>query len=128
MRLTDRVMIFARMDPLKVYQAADALLLPSAREGFSLVCAEAMSVGVPVLRTRTAGTAQLIQEGVTGRSVAIDRDAFIAGAIEFLGDREPLQRMGSAASQHVLDHFSLDRQVDQTRQLYARLVGASHTA
>lgn len=119
--LTDRVTLLPRQDPLTLYQAADALLLPSAREGFSLVCAEAMSVGVPVLRTRTAGTAQLIREGITGRSVPIDRDAFLDAALDFLRDVDRLRQMGRAAAEHVRAHFSFDRQIEQTLELYARL-------
>ncbi|HEV2295332.1 MAG TPA: glycosyltransferase family 4 protein [Tepidisphaeraceae bacterium] len=120
-RLGDRVKLLPRQDPLRVYEAASALLLPSAREGFSLVCAEAMSVGVPVLRTRTAGTAQLIREGVTGGSVPVEHGAFIDGAIAFLSDPDSLQRMGQAAAEHVRAHFLLDQQVERTLALYARL-------
>ena len=36
-----------------IYRAADAILLPSIREGFSFVCAEAMATGVPALCMRT---------------------------------------------------------------------------
>lgn len=127
-QLHDRVTLLPRQDPLTLYQAADALLLPSVREGFSLVCAEAMSVGVPVFRTRTAGTAQLIREGFTGRSVSIDRESFIAGAIEFLADRDSLRRMGSEAAKHVRESFTFERQVDQTLDLYARLTDARRRA
>ncbi len=126
--LRDRVILLPRQEPLALYQAADALLLPSAREGFSLVCAEAMSVGVAVFRTRTAGTAQLIREGITGRSVPIDRESFIAGAIEFLADRDGLRRMGSDAAKHVRESFTFERQVDQTLDLYARLTDARRRA
>ncbi|MBV8781047.1 MAG: glycosyltransferase family 4 protein, partial [Phycisphaerae bacterium] len=66
--LNGRVKMIGYRDPLLIYQAADALLLPSSREGFALACAEAMSVGVPVLRTRTSGTAAMIIEGETGQS------------------------------------------------------------
>jgi glycosyltransferase involved in cell wall biosynthesis len=125
MGLTERVRLLPRQDPLPIYQASDALLLPSIREGFSLVCAEAMSVGVPVLRTRTAGTAQLIREGVTGRSVPIDHDAFVSAAIEFLRDRESLQRMGLAAAEHVRANFRFADQVDRTLDLYRRLTTLS---
>ena len=123
--LGDRVHILSRGDPLPLYQAADALLLPSEREGFSLACAEALSVGIPVLRTRTAGTAQLIREGVTGRSVPVDHDEFIARATEFLGDTDALRRMGRAAAEHVRANFRFDVQVDQTLRLYARLASAN---
>ncbi len=119
--LGDRVILLGHCNPLTAYQAADALLLPSAREGFSLVCAEAMSVGVPVLRTRTSGTRELIIEDVTGRSVPINRDQFIAEAIDFLSDLPALRRLGAAASEHVRKHFTFDLQLARTIDLYRGL-------
>ncbi len=123
--LSDRVTLLGQRDPLPIYQAADALLLPSAREGFSLVCAEAMSVGVPVLRTRTAGTEELILENQTGRSVPIDHNAFVAGAIEFLCDPAALRRMGAAAANHIRANFTFDRQLRDTIALYYSLAQKS---
>jgi glycosyltransferase involved in cell wall biosynthesis len=119
--LGDRVMLLGHCNPLTAYQAADALLLPSAREGFSLVCAEAMSVGVPVLRTRTSGTRELIIEDVTGRSVPINRDQFIAEAVDFLSDLPALRKMGAAASEHVRTNFTFDLQLARTIDLYRSL-------
>lgn len=126
--LQGRVSLLSSRDPLRVYQAIDALLLPSGREGFSLVCAEAMSVGVPVLRTRTSGAGELIVENVTGRSVDIDHDAFIAAAMEFLRDGEALDRMGIAAAGHIRGHFKFDHQVRRTIELYRRLSGQTAPA
>lgn len=119
-----RMVIFGHQDPRPFYHAADALLLPSLREGFSLVCAEAMASGVPCLRTRTSGCSELIEEGVTGRSVPIDRDAFVAAAVEFLGDLDALRRMGDAARRRIVEHFTFDRQVERTLELYRRLVAS----
>ena len=124
--LADRVRLLGHLDdPLPAYQAADALLLPSLREGFSLVTAEAMSVGIPVLRTRTSGTEELIREGQTGISVPIDHDAFIAGCVEFLADRAHLAALGRHAADHVRSHFTFDRQLQQTLDLYRRLIAPS---
>jgi glycosyltransferase involved in cell wall biosynthesis len=119
--LQERVISLGERDPLPVYQAADAMLLPSRREGFSLATAEAMSVGVPVLRTRTAGAAELIVEGVSGRSVPIEHDAFVKGAVEFLRDGEALARMSRSAAQHVRENYTFDRQLQATLRLYAAL-------
>jgi glycosyltransferase involved in cell wall biosynthesis len=81
-----------------------------------------MAVGLPVLRTRTAGTAEFIIENVTGRSVAIDHDAFLDAAVEFLSlPTSELRRMGAAASEHVRARYSFDRQLEQTLALYRRL-------
>ena len=120
-KLDQRVRILATQDPLPIYQAIDALLLPSQREGFSLVCAEAMSVGVPVLRTRTSGTEEMIVEGTTGRSVAIEHDAFIDEAIAFVSDRSALLRVGLAAARHVRNQLLFTEQVSRTINLYEDL-------
>jgi glycosyltransferase involved in cell wall biosynthesis len=123
--LGDRVLLLGHRDPLHIYYAADAFLLPSAREGFSLVCAEAMSTGIPVLRTNTAGTGELIVENATGKSVPIDRKAFIAGAMDFLSDPVALKRMGRLAAYHVKEHFTFDRQLHDTLDLYRALIRLS---
>ncbi|MCE9589198.1 MAG: glycosyltransferase family 4 protein [Planctomycetes bacterium] len=119
--LAQRVRLLGHQDPLPVYQAADAVLLPSAREGFSLVCTEGMCVGRPVLRTQTSGTSEHIIESVTGHSVPIDRTAFLDAATVFLSDRAALERMGGAASEHVRQNLTFDRQFDDTLALYRRL-------
>ncbi len=119
--LEARVTVLGYVDPLPVYQACDCLMLPSLREGFSYVGVEAMSVGRPMFRTRTAGTAEMIVEGVTGRSVTIGHDAFVAGALEFVDNRAALEGMGHAAAEHVRQHLTLSRQIDETVALYHRL-------
>jgi glycosyltransferase involved in cell wall biosynthesis len=117
-----RVTLLPYGDPLAVYQAADLLLLPSAREGFSLVCAEAMSVGTPVLRTETAGAAEQIVEGQTGWTTPVDRVAFVSAAVRVLGDRAALAAAGAAAAQHVRDHLRYDQQFERTEALYRQLM------
>lgn len=120
--LQDRVVLLGQRDPRPIYHAADALLLASAREGFSLVCAEAMATGIPVLRTRTAGTSELVIENATGRSVPISHDAFLSTAIEFLSDRQNLRRMGQLAAAHVAQHFTFEQQLHDTIDLYRSLI------
>jgi glycosyltransferase involved in cell wall biosynthesis len=117
-----RIQMLGHREPLPVLQAADALLLPSLREGFSYACAEAMCAGVPVLRTRTSGTKELIVEGVTGRSVEIERTAFVRESMKFMSDRDELRRMGVSAAGHIRANFTFERQLAQTLELYQRLI------
>ena len=123
--LRERVRVLPYRDPLAVYRACDVLLMPSGREGFSLVCAEAMSVGRAVLRTRTAGAAETTVDGVTGRAVPIDRDTFVAAAVEMLSDPEALHTMGDAGAAHVRQHLTFERQVAETVELYRRMRAGS---
>jgi glycosyltransferase involved in cell wall biosynthesis len=127
-KLGQVVRLLGHRDPLPVYQASDALLLPSLREGFSLVTAEAMSVGVPVLRTRTSGSAELILEGVNGATTAIDRAAFVAAALDFLAEPAKLRAMGRAAAEHVRANFTFERQLERTIDLYRKLIPAAAPA
>lgn len=113
-----RVHLLGQIDPLPVYQAADLLLLPSEREGFSLVCAEAMSVGVPHVRTRTSGTHELTIQNETGVSVPIDRRAFTGAAIRLLAHRGEMRRMGQNGARLIRENYTFGRQVDQTLALY----------
>ena len=49
-----------------VYASADAFLLPSRTETLGLVLPEAMAAGCPVVTPRAGGTADIVQDGVTG--------------------------------------------------------------
>ena len=119
--IAGRVRILGDCDPLPVYHAADLLVLPSAREGFSYVCAEAMSCGVPVLRTRTAGCEEMIVEGVTGRSCAVERGTFVQTALEMLAHPELLPAMGRSAAGHIRANLTFQRQIERTVELYHEL-------
>lgn len=122
LRLSARVHLLGTTNPLPVYRASDVTLLPSWREGFSLVTAESMSVGTPVLRTRTAGASDLILENHTGRITPIDHDAFIAAAINMLTRPvSDLRAMGQRGSQHVQQNFTFDKQLQATLSLYRRI-------
>jgi len=120
--LHDQVKMLGHREPLSVYHAADALLLPSAREGFSLVTAEAMCAGIPVIRTRTSGTAGLIIENETGRSTDIAKAEFMETALQTLDDAAALQRMGARSAAHVRAHFDFETQLASTMALYREMI------
>lgn len=63
-----------RRDMERIYPAADAFVLPTAYETFSLVCMEAMACGLPVLATRVGGIEEYLKDGVNGYGIVRDRD------------------------------------------------------
>ena len=60
------VELVGRGRPHGWYAAADALLLPSSYEAFSLVMLEAAAAGLPLLVPRINGAEELVREGING--------------------------------------------------------------
>jgi glycosyltransferase involved in cell wall biosynthesis len=85
----------ARTEPY--FAAADAFLLPSAYETFSLVTFEAAASGLPLLVTRVSGVEDMIRDGENGWFIEPDPDV-IAGRLQELQTNDSLRRrMGQAA-------------------------------
>lgn len=83
-RVRDVVFAGARSDVPSFYAAADALVLPSSYETFSLVCMEAMACAVPVFATAVGGIEEYLVDGVNGyfvRPEAADIAETIARAL-----------------------------------------------
>jgi len=120
--LADDIVLTGHTDPLGVYHAADLLLLPSSIEGFAYVAAEAAACGVAVLRTRTAGWSETVQQGVTGRIVEVEKRGFIEAGIAMLQDGGQLKSMGTAGRSLAASYLTLARQVAATRELYLSCV------
>lgn len=90
---------------------ATALVLPSFAEGLPVVLMEALAARVPVVATRIAGVAELVEDGVSGRLVAPgDPAALRAALVEVLGDPGLRARMGEAGRARVVAEFDSARE------------------
>ena len=58
-----------------MYELADAFVLPSSYETFSLVTFEAAASGLPILATPVNGVRELIEDGRNGFLIAPDPDS-----------------------------------------------------
>jgi glycosyltransferase involved in cell wall biosynthesis len=107
-------------DVALVYKMADAFVLPSSYETFSLVTFEAAASGLPVLATPVSGVRELIEDERNG--YLIDRDPqLIAERLGRLAaDAELRSRLGRAARESALA-FSVERMVFEYHELYVRL-------
>lgn len=105
------------------YAAAHAFVLPSYNEGMSVATLEALAAGLPVVVTRTGGTAELVDEGVNGLTFGwAEVDALAAHLGRLATDRALARRMGAAARAHAA-RFSWDAATEQYSAMLDRLIG-----
>lgn len=103
------------------YAAAHVFVLPSYNEGMSVATLEAMAAGLPVIVTRTGGTAELVAEGVNGWSFAwADVEALTAHLRRLTTDRELVRRMGAASRRRAAD-FSWDTAAQRYLTLFREI-------
>ncbi len=103
-----------------VYALADAFVLPSSYETFSLVAFEAAASGLPVLATPVNGVRELIADGGSGLFIARDPGAIAAPLNKLAGDPQLRERLGSAARRAALE-FSWEAMVAKHHELYTRV-------
>lgn len=103
-----------------IYAAADAFVLPSAYETFSLVTFEAAASGLPLLATPVSGVRELIDEGQNGFLISRDPDEIAARLRQLAADVQLRRRMGADARAAAL-RFSWSEMVARHHQLYMSL-------
>ncbi|MCC6548333.1 glycosyltransferase family 4 protein [Candidatus Sumerlaeota bacterium] len=110
-------------DLRKRYDDADVLVFPSRYEGMPNTVLEATACGLPVIATRTAGTVQILQDGVNGRLVNIDDEPALSAAIEELMSRHPLRmRMGDTARRIAEEKWSWSARAVELENLINRII------
>jgi UDP-glucose:(heptosyl)LPS alpha-1,3-glucosyltransferase len=105
-------------DTPSVYQAADALVLPSAYETFSLVAYEAAASGLPLIATAVSGIEDILVDGVSGYRVGRDAGE-IARSMRRLSDASTLAREMGAAARRMTADYTWETMVARHRALYA---------
>lgn len=107
------------------YAAAHVFVLPSYNEGMSVATLEAMAAGLPVVVTRTGGTADLVEEGVNGLTFGrADVDTLTAHLRCLAGDRALARRMG-VASRARAKHFTWNAASERYLELFAELMASA---
>jgi glycosyltransferase involved in cell wall biosynthesis len=87
------------------FAEADAFVFPTLDDTWGVVLLEAMAFGAPVIASVLAGSAELVEEGVTGHVVDPRDPAALRRAVAaVIGYREVARRMGRAAREAVAAH------------------------
>ncbi|MEZ6191211.1 MAG: glycosyltransferase [Phycisphaerales bacterium] len=91
--------------------ATDVFVLPSFAEGVPVVLMEAMAAGVPVVTTRIAGVAELVDDGTSGRLVPPGDKNSLADAInDLLNDSDRRNTYGQAGRAKVAAEFNITKE------------------
>jgi len=112
-----------RGDGLKAaYHSADVVLVPSIYfDTVPMILVEAMACKKSVIGSYLAGSAEVVQDGVTGYVVnPFDIEAMAGKIIELLKNPAKARQFGEAGYERIKKHFSLDAQVAQTLAWYQK--------
>jgi N,N'-diacetylbacillosaminyl-diphospho-undecaprenol alpha-1,3-N-acetylgalactosaminyltransferase len=104
----------------------DIFVLPSYREGIPVTVLEAMAMGLPVVATDVPGCREAVVAGETGFLVPPRNVDELVGAIQKLVEDPALRRrMGQAGRARVVQHFAVERVVEQYLGLYTELLSTT---
>ena len=110
--------------PERYMAAADALCLPSYREGFGTAIIEAAATGIPATGSRIYGITDAIIEGETGLLHAPADARDLAEKMKMLMNDPPLrERLGTRARQRAVDEFSQQRLTQALLDYYRGALG-----
>jgi len=121
--LRDRVpgaLGFVAHDELEtLYARASVVACPSHREGYGVVCAEAMAHGRPVVASAVGGLLDLVEDGETGILVPPGDVVALRRALEhLLADGRLRRRLGEAGRRRARDRLGWDTVTAATLAMY----------
>ena len=118
-RVPDALGFVPRPELERLLAGAAVVACPSRREGFGVVCAEAMARGRAVVASDVGGLRDLVRDGETGLLVPPRDPAALRAALErLLADSSLRARLGAAAREHVAAHCSWERVTQATLEVY----------
>ena len=106
----------------ELYAAADLVLLTSDAEGMPVSLIEAGMCGRACVATDVGSVAEVVLDGRTGRVVPPDAQALADAVLELLADDERRDYYGAAARHHTCTHFSMERLIATTEQVYGAVL------
>jgi glycosyltransferase involved in cell wall biosynthesis len=107
-----------------VWRATDIAVVPSTEpEPFGMVAIEAMACALPVVAAAHGGLLDIVQHDITGLQFEPCNAQALADALLRLAtDPQLRQRLGQAGARRQATLFSLETQVQKTRELCQELV------
>jgi glycosyltransferase involved in cell wall biosynthesis len=108
----------------RLFARAAVVACPSHREGFGVVCAEAMAFGRPVVAGDVGGLRDLVVHEETGLLVPPGDVSGLRSALErLLADPAVRRRFGEAGRRRIAERFTWQRFGDETLRAYGDALG-----
>jgi len=112
-----------REDIPEMMSAMDIFCLPTLREGFGLVFAEAMAMKVPVITHRIDPIPEVVQENETGVLIPPGKeDLFVKGILSLIRDEKFRTEMGEKGKKRVEQYFDEKFMFERTLRIYEELI------
>jgi glycosyltransferase involved in cell wall biosynthesis len=97
----------------------DIFVTSSLSEGLPTAVLEAMCAGKPVVGTNVGAIPETVTNGDTGVIVpARDAESLANAILDLLDSPETRHKMGERGRQRVIDHFSIERMVENYERFY----------
>ncbi len=118
-------------DVRPLYAAADVLVIPSRREGQSIVCLEAMTSEPPpaLIVTAAGGLPEMVRDGETGLVVPVEDAEALAGAmVRLMRDGGLRERLSRSAARLARERYSAEGMAEATLEVYRRIASGASSA
>lgn len=102
------------------YRAADAIIMPSRWEGFSIVALEAMRYGKAILASDRTSLPEQVEDGMNGYLFSLDDEMQLTTILEKLSS-EKLAAMGRRSREMYCEKFTAERMLDEMVSMYQYL-------
>lgn len=105
------------------YARCSMLVLPSFEETAPMVISQAQAAGRPVVATAVGGIPEMVEDDVTGYTVAFgDAEALADRIGRLLADPDKARRMGQAARRTAEERYRRSVVVDKTLEVYRQVM------
>jgi glycosyltransferase involved in cell wall biosynthesis len=123
LELGESVRFVGYLDDLtNLYRGADVFVISSHLEGLCTSILDAMSVGVPVVATRTGGIPEIVDSGNNGLLAPPRDPEALANAIDAMINNPAQARQFAAAGRATVEEkFTNQRMVEETTKVYRNL-------
>ncbi len=118
-----------RIDVLSLLKGFDIFVMPSVTEGLGTSLLDAMACARPIVASRVGGIPEVVAHERTGLLVPPkDADLLAEALTRLLQDRALADRYAKAGYARVTERFTVERMVEETLRVYARLVDTAPAA